>query len=483
MKRITRRDFLSNMSLASIGAAALPMLNTGCASPETPVEKPSEKKPNFVILFADDMGYGDWNRGGHPTIKTPNLNRMADEGIQLTQFYSGNPVCSPSRSALLTGRNCIRTGVIQVFFPGNGTGMSTDEITLAEALKPLGYATACIGKWHLGSTYEYRPLRQGFDYYYGILYSNDMYNPDIWRNDERIEHPTDQTTLTKRYTEEAIRFIEQSKDQPFFLYFPYTMPHIPLYASEKFLKTSRRGLYGDVIEEIDWSVGQILGTLKRQGLDNDTLVFFTSDNGPWMWDNVGLEGGTAASLRGAKGDTWEGGMREPTIAWWLGHLPEGQVNMSVGSVLDFFPTCVELAGGRIPDDRPYDGINLMPVLEGKESPERTIYYYRGEHLRAVRKGKWKLHFSYWKHPANVYSFDNGGPDFAKGWIIPKTPLLFDLEGDPSERFDVAQENPDIVADLTATAQRYTQEIEKNGENKELIDWFIHEWPTAPREGE
>ncbi len=479
-----RRAFLTNIGGASLGTAVIPLLTEGCSPSETPDQNaavPADregKKPNFIILFADDMGYGDWTRGGHPTIRTPNLNRMADEGVQMTQFYSGNPVCSPSRSALLTGRNNIRTGVIQVFFPGNGTGMSTDEITIADALKPLGYHTACIGKWHLGSTYEYRPLRQGFDYYYGILYSNDMYNPDIWRNDERIEHPTDQTTLTKRYTEEAVRFIEQSKDDPFFLYLPYTMPHIPLHASEKFLNTSKRGLYGDVIEEIDWSVGQILDTLGRLGLDENTLVFFTSDNGPWMWDKVGLHGGTAASLRGAKGDTWEGGMREPMIARWTGHLPAGRVNSEVGSVTDFLPTIVGLAGGAIPDDRPIDGIDLMPVLKGTETPERTIYYYRGEHLRAIRHGKWKLHFSYYKHPEHGYSYRGAG-----SYVTPENPLLYNIEVDPSERFDVAGDHPDVVSRLKTLAENYTREITENGENKELIDWFIKDWPTAPRQGE
>ncbi len=465
MKSIKRRDFLSDVSALSIGAATLPLLNAGCSKTETPEGKSAKKKPNFVILFADDMGYGDWTRGGHPTIRTPNLNRMADEGVQMTQFYSGNPVCSASRSALLTGRNNIRTGVLHVFFPQNDRGMSTAEITIADALKPLGYNTACIGKWHLGHTYEYRPVRQGFDYYYGILYSNDMKDPDIYRNDEMIEHPSDQTTLTKRYTEEAVRFIEKSKDNPFFLYLPYTFPHIPLFASEKFLNTSRRALYGDVIEEIDWSVGQILDTLKRLGLDDNTLVFFTSDNGPWMTKDI--RGGTAASLRGAKGDTFEGGMREPGIAWWPGRLPAGQVNMNMGSVLDFFPTCVELAGGTVPTDRPYDGINLMPILEGRESPERIIYYYRHQYLCAVRKGKWKLHFRYLDHPGREYTYSN------KSWIDADTPMLYDLEVDPSERFDLAEEHPEIVKELTAIAENYKAEIERNGENRDLAEWFIN----------
>ncbi|MFH1741333.1 MAG: sulfatase [bacterium] len=469
-----RRHFMRTMGYGMGALTTAPLLRGSNAFA-------GRSKPNFVILFADDMGYGDWNRGGNPTIRTPNLNRMADEGVQMTQFYSANPVCSPSRSALLTGRNPIRTGVVHVFFPGNGRGMSLDEITIAEALKPFGYTSACIGKWHLGSTYEYRPLRQGFDYYYGLLYSNDMYNPDIFRNDERIEHPTDQTTLTKRYTEEAISFIERSKDQPFFLYVPYTMPHIPLYASEKFLNTSKRGLFGDVIEEIDWSVGQICDTIDRLGLCENTLVMFTSDNGPWMTQFQ--RGGTAGQLRGAKGDTWEGGMREPFIARWPGHLPAGTVSTEVGSTLDFLPTCVTLAGGKIPRDRPIDGINLIPILEGKESPERTIFYYmyssEGEHLRAVRKGKWKLHLSYSEQ--NYYDLE--AEKYDRKWITPEQPLLLDLEADPSERFNLADKNPEIIRELTQVAEKYKEEVRKKGENQDLLDWFVKEWPDAPKKGE
>ena len=409
------------------------------------------------MIWATGTGTG----GGNPTIHTPHLNQMADEGVQMSQFYCASPVCSPSRSALLTGRNPIRTGVINVFFPRHEIGMSTDEITLANALKPQGYKTACIGKWHLGSAYEYRPLRQGFDYYYGILYSNDMRNPDIWRNDEVIEHPTDQTTLTQRYTEEAISFIERSQDDPFLLYLPYTMPHIPLFASEEFLDTSRRGLYGDVIEEIDWSVGQIRQTLKRLGLEENTLVIFTSDNGPWLTEHQ--HGGTPGLLRGAKGDTWEDGMREPMIASWPGVLPMGKICLDVGSTLDFFPTCVKLAGGEMPTDRPIDGIDLLPTLQGKAAPDRTIYFYRDRHLNAVRHGRWKLHFRY---------YDHGGPPgymVRENWKWAESPLLFDLESDPSERFDLAADNLPVVEQLTRIAEEYKAEIERLGENRELLE--------------
>jgi len=427
------------------------------------------RMPNFVIIMCDDMGYGDWSRGGSPTIHTPNLNRMADEGVQMTQFYAGGPVCSPCRSALLTGRNSIRTGVISVFFPDSEMGMSPGEITIAEALKPMGYVTACIGKWHLGDRYAYRPLRQGFDYFYGLLYSNDMLNPNLYMNDELIEQPAVQSTLTKRYTQEAISFMESSKDQPFFLYLPHTMPHVPLAASEEFLGISKRGLYGDVIEEIDWSTGQILDALDRLGLGEDTLVIFTSDNGPWTIKKQ--DGGSAGLLRGAKGDTWEGGMREPFIARWKGRLPAGVVCTEVGSVIDLFPTCVKLAGGAIPTDRPIDGTDLMPALEGKEFPERTIFYYGYNHLTAVRKGKWKLHFAYYDH-------SKGGYAKITNWVIPDTPLLFDLEADPSERFDLSKEHPEVVDELTQTAERYKEEISSNAENQDLIDWFIYEQPFS-----
>ena len=456
---ITRREFLSTLGRSASGTIiGGSLLTAGCAS----MKMSSRKKPNFVLLFADDMGYGDWSRGGHPTIRTPNMNKMADEGIQLTQFYSGNPVCSPSRSALLTGRNCIRTGVTNVFFPNNDMGMSQDEITIADALKPLGYATACIGKWHLGDAYEYRPLRQGFDYYYGILYSNDMENPDIYRNDKVIEHPTNQKTLTKRYTEEAIEFIEEHRDEPFFVYLPYTFPHVPIYASDKFLDTSVRGLYGDVVEELDWSVGQINKTLEKLGLSENTLVIFTSDNGPWITENE--RGGTAGLLRGAKGDTWEGGMREPFIARWPGRIPAGTISTQVGSVLDFFPTFVTLAGGKIPDDRSIDGRNMISVLKGRTAPERTIFFYSSERLNAVRKGKWKLHFRY-------YDNSKGGFLVSKNWVTPDKPLLFDLHADPSERFDLAGNFPEVVRELEETAMQHQKEIEQKGENKDLIEWF------------
>ena len=462
MAEIGRREFLK-----TLGAGVLSMVLTSRLS-ATSQSQSLEKKPNFVILFADDMGYGDWSRGGHPTIYTPNMNKMANEGIQLTQFYSGAPMCSPARSALLTGRNYIRTGVIYVFPADSDMGMSPKEITIAEALKPLGYATACIGKWHLGDRSEFLPRRQGFDYYYGLLLANSQGEPDLYRNERVIQHPADQATLTKRYTTEAIKFIEEHKDEPFLLYLPYTFPHVPLFASRNFLNTSARGLYGDTIEEIDWSVGQINQTLETLGLDENTLVIFTSDNGPWLTQE--LAGGSSGLLRGAKGDTWEGGMREPFIAKWPGKIPPGAISMEVASVIDFFPTIVALAGGKIPDDRAIDGVDIWPILEGKKIPERAIFYYSEQHLSAVRKGPWKLHLRY-------YDNSKGGFADPENWITPREPLLFNLDMDPSEQYNVADANPEIVLQLLAIASQYQREIDRNGENKELIDWFIERRST------
>jgi len=271
-------------------------------------------RPNIIILFADDLGYGDIGPFGHPTIQTPHLNRMAREGMRLTQFYVAASVCTPSRAGLLTGRLPVRSGMAsderRVLFPNSKGGLPDEEITIAEALKKEGYATAAIGKWHLGHLPEHLPTEHGFDRYYGVPYSNDMKTDangekgvPLVRNKTIVEYPATQRTLTRRYTEEALSFIEANETQPFFLYLPYTFPHVPLHASEAFRDTSARGLYGDVVEEIDWSVGQILGTLRDRGLAKNTLVVFTSDNGPWLTQD--LRGGSAGLLRGGKGSTWE----------------------------------------------------------------------------------------------------------------------------------------------------------------------------------
>ena len=327
----------------------------------------ASKPPNIIIILADDLGYGDLGCYGHPTIRTPNLDRMAGEGLRFTDFYVAACVCTPSRAALLTGRLPIRSGMAgsekrRVIFGNSTGGLPPEEITIARALKSKNYATACIGKWHLGHLPPYLPTAHGFDYYYGLRWSNDMepapkipknasasLNPDpkwwnasLLRNDQVIEQPTDLSTLTRRYTEEALGFMRQNKTKPFFLYFAHTYPHVPLFASEKFKRTSPRGLYGDVVEELDWSVGQVLETLRREKLDGKTFVFFTSDNGPWL--NKQLAGGSAGLLFEGKGSTWEGGMREPGIAWWPGKIKPATATHELACSMDLFNTCLTLAG-------------------------------------------------------------------------------------------------------------------------------------------
>jgi len=455
---MNRHEFISRIGMAGIGFGTL-SVGIRCVSNS---KQPSKKLPNIIILFADDMGYGDWEGGGHPTVSTPYLKKMAGEGVVMTQFYSGCPVCSPSRAALLTGRNFIRTGVKGVFSPNDDRGMSTDEITIADALKQRNYATACIGKWHLGEVPAYRPQRQGFDYYYGLLHSNNMYDFRLFQNDKIIEDPVDQSTLTKRYTEQAIAFIERSLPNPFFLYLPYTMPHVPVHASESFRGKSLNGIYGDAIEEIDWSVGQIIETLHRLEIDDNTLVIFTSDNGPALYKPVPR--GSSGLFQGCKADTWEGGMRVPGIFWMPGTLPKGTVARAVGSVIDLFPTCLSIAGIPLPTNRPYDGIDLMPVFMEHQIPERTIYYYRDENMHAIRKGKWKLHFRITLYEGRTYHL-------GRKTIELDHPLLFDLEEDPSEHYDLSAKYPEIVDKLTSIAAAYRDEILQYNENADLIKWF------------
>jgi len=454
-----RRDFVQKSILGLTGMGLTTRL-FNC-------DPSSHKPPNFIIIFCDDMGYGDWEYAGHPTIRTPNLNRMANEGVILTQFYSAAAVCSPSRAALLTGRYPIRTGVVHVFFPFHKVGLPLSEITLPQLLKTKGYTTACVGKWHLGHLPEYLPTRRGFDYYFGIPYSNDMDwtkrqpEPDppipLMRQEEIIEQPCDQDTITKRYTEEAVKFIENNKDQPFFLYLAHTMPHIPLHVSDAFRDTSKRGLYGDVIEEIDWSVGQILDALQRTGIDENTLVVFTSDNGPWSTQKQ--NGGSAGLLRGAKGSTWEGGVREPFIARFPKMLPAGKIVSEVATTMDLFTTFLTLAGVAPPKDRLIDGKDVLNVLTGtSQSPHETLYYFFNDELTAVRSGKYKLHF---KKTVKAYT-----------WADCESPELYNLEIDPSEQYDLAEKQPEIVEQLIRLADDFRKELAERNENQDLIDVFV-----------
>jgi len=406
----------------------------------------AERPPNLVILFADDLGYGDLCCYGHPSIHTPNLDRMASEGLRFTDFYSAAPVCTPSRAALLTGRLPIRSGMVgaarHVLFPDSKGGLPASEITIAEALKTKGYATACVGKWHLGHLPQYLPTHNGFDSYYGIPYSNDMKPSPILRNEEVIEEPAVQETLTPRYTDEAIKFIRREKDKPFFLYLAYTFPHVPLHVSDRFRGRSVRGLYGDVVEEIDWSVGEVLRTLRDLGLAEKTLVVFSSDNGPWLIKNQ--HGGSAGLLRDGKGSTWEGGMREPGIFWWPGTIQPG-VCRKMATLMDVFPTFLELAGVPLPADRELDGRSLVPVLLGKgDGGAKVLFYYNNTVLMAVRKGPWKAH---------LLTRTGYGPE-SKKIETHDPPLLFNLYEDPSEKYNVAKDHPDVVADLLAEVERH-----------------------------
>lgn len=424
-------------------------------------------KPNIIIIFADDLGYGDLGCYGSPVIATPHLDRMAAEGLRFTDFYSAAEVCTPSRAALLTGRYPIRSGMCggrRVLFPNSKGGLPEQEITMAEALKSVGYATAHLGKWHLGIHPGARPMDQGFDYSFGLPYSNDMdarpglprgadrspqppkdgWNVPLLRNGEVVERPVDQINLTKRYTEEATRFIRAKKSDPFFLFMAHTFPHVPLFASEPFRGKSRAGIYGDTVEELDWSVGQILDTLRAEGLAANTLVFFTSDNGPWLI--MGAQGGSAGLLQDGKGSTWEGGMRVPGIAWWPGRIKPG-VTRQMATAMDLLPTALALAGVRLPSDRVIDGLDMSPLLfEQTALPARPFFYYRGDKLAAARLGEWKAHF---------FTQSGYGQAEAKKH---DPPLLFHLGLDPSEKRNLARDHPDVIERLRRAVELHQKDL-------------------------
>lgn len=434
-----------------------------CAYFAASVHAAEPAKTNVIIIFADDLGYGDLGCYGSPTIRTPYLDRMAAEGLRFTDFYVAAEVCTPSRAALLTGRYPIRNGMCggrRVLFPNSKGGLAAKEVTIAEALREKGYATAHIGKWHLGIHEGSRSLDQGFEQSFGLPYSNDMdpradlakgasgspappedgWNVPLIRNGRVVEQPAGQTTLTRRYTEEAVKFIGEKKNSPFFLYFAHTFPHVPLFASPGFKGKSRAGIYGDAVEELDWSVGQVLDALRREGLAERTLVFFSSDNGPWLI--MGNQGGSAGLLRDGKGSTWEGGMRVPGIAWWPGHIQPG-VTSELATTMDLFTTSLGLGGAGLPTDVTIDGRDLRPlILHGTPPAETPFFYYRGDKLAACRVGPWKAHF------------------FTQtGYGQPKPeqhdpPLLFHLGLDPSEKRNVAAVHADVIARIRAAVQAH-----------------------------
>lgn len=469
-KNLSRRNFLGLIG-GGIATMILPG-STGWAN--------TGKKPNFILIFADDLGYGDISGFGYKKspFETPNLERMAAEGAKLTSFYVPTPYCAPSRATILTGRYPFRNGV--VFNPApdggiNSVGLRDSEITIAEALKEAGYASICIGKWHLGHTAKFLPRRQGFDEYYGILYSNDMRPVQLVENEKVVEYPVIQATLTKRYTQRAVDFIERSfsLNRPFFVYLPYAMPHKPLAASEDFYTPDTPDdLYADVIRELDFSIGKIFEKLRELEIDDNTFVIFTSDNGPWY-------GGSTGGLRGMKARTWDGGLRVPMIARWPGKIPAGIVNDSPVGSIDIFPTILNIAGVNIPQDRVIDGRDIWSLLTDAQarSPHDALFGMQGPNLAVIRSGKWKLHV---RTPGNV-------PKLVDNWVDPRGPdgvtiiapyeqsqpkdypgviggdkakklMLFDLEADPAEQHDVSRKYPDVVERIKAIYEKTLAEV-------------------------
>ena len=452
-------------------------------------------KPNFIIIFADDQGYEDIGCFGSKKIRTPRLDQMAKEGMRFTDFYA-QPICGPSRAALMTGCYPLRVaerGNVKNLHPH----LHSKEITIAEVLKPLGYATGCFGKWDLGKHSQrsfHKDLTandQGFDYFFGTPTSNDGF-VDLYRNRELIEKKAPMATLTRRYTDEVISFIERNKERPFFVYLPHTMPHTKLAASEQFKGKSPRGLYGDVIEEIDHSTGRIIDAVKKQELAKNTWIIYTSDNGPWLIRNKdfadgslpGDHGGSAGPLRSGKVSTWEGGVRVPTIAWAPGRIPAGSTCNKIAATIDLLPTLATLAGGKAPADRVIDGEDISGLLRGdfdKATDGKAYYYYFMTHLQAVRQGKWKLVFPRPKDPTWLDRFARNGHIAAKDDDVIPGPFLIDLEADLGETTNVAEKHPEVVKKLTGLAEAIREDLgdyNRVGKNMRFFD-PIKQRPKAP----
>ena len=443
---MTRRNFLR---FVAGGAAAIGLAGRthAAAAPAAAGGASADERPNFIIIFTDDQGYQDLGCYGSPLIKTPRLDRMAAEGMRFTDFYVAAPVCTPSRAALMTGRYPMRVGLPRVLFPKDDIGLKPEHKTIAEFLKTRGYATQAVGKWHLGHLPPFLPMRHGFDHYFGIPYSNDMRPTPLMRDDATVEEPAVQPTLTERYTEEALKFITAAKDGPFFLYLAHTMPHVPLAASERFAGKSARGLYGDVIETIDWSTGRILDKLAELGIDKKTCVVYTSDNGPWL--TKGENGGSALPLRDGKTTTYEGGMREPCLMRWPGRIPAGSVCREMALSMDLLPTFCKLAGAAVPADYVLDGADIWPLMTGQagaKTPHEAFFYWSGAGCQAVRSGQWKAIF---------YATPKDG-DAAAAPVE-----LYDLAADISEKKNLAPQHPDVVARLRSLAEAHAKSLGGN----------------------
>jgi arylsulfatase A-like enzyme len=438
-----------------------------CAAPQSTPSRP----PNIVIVFIDDMGYADIGPFGAKAYATPNLDRLAREGRVFTDFYVSQAVCSASRASLMTGCYNVRVGITGALGPKSKIGISDGEVTLAQICKQKGYATACYGKWHLGDAKQFLPMRHGFDDYFGLPYSNDMWPlhptagknfpdlPLIEKNEIVIPKMTDadQNLLTMQYTERAVSFIEKNKDRPFFLYVPHTMVHVPLHVSDRFRGKSGAGLFGDAVMEVDWSVGEIAGAIRRHGLERDTILLFTSDNGPWL--SYGEHAGSAGPLREGKGTMFDGGCREPTIFWGPGRVPAGTVCREPAMTIDILPTVAKLIGATLPSHK-IDGLDVWPLLAGEPgaaSPHEAYYFYWDRELHAVRWKTWKLHFSHDYRTLNGRPGGKAGlpAKYDKGHIELS---LFDLEKDPGEKVDVKADHPDVVEKIKSLADAMRQDL-------------------------
>ncbi|WP_163378986.1 sulfatase [Cyclobacterium sp. SYSU L10401] len=474
---------LSRLSVGNFIFYLLPPLFFACGGSSMQEQSSEDKpQPNVVIIFTDDQGYADVGVFGAKGYQTPNLDKMAAEGTTYTNFHVAHAVCSASRAALLTGCYSNRLGIFGALSHQSQHGLNPEEETIAEVLKPQGYATGIIGKWHLGHLDPFLPAEQGFDEFFGLPYSNDMwpYHPErpdfypplpLYENTSIIDTLEDQSQLTTWYTEKAVNFIQRKRDQPFFLYLAHSMPHVPLFVSEKFKGKSENGLYGDVIMEIDWSVGQVLDALKAQGLENNTLVIFTSDNGPWL--SYGTHSGSPGELKEGKGTSWEGGIRVPTIMKWPGTIPAGKTQDEMAMTIDLLPTIAHLTGASLPEKK-IDGKNIWPLLimeEGATSTQEAYYiYYNQNELQAVIMGDWKLVFPhrYRSLPGDFVPPDDGNP--GKYEMIEMEEMgLFDLGNDITESVNLIHERPEIANKMMELADIAREDLgdalqDKEGKN-------------------
>lgn len=444
-------------------------------------EKNTPKQPNIVIILCDDLGYGDIAEYGAIQYNTPNLNQMAAHGMRFTQFYAGEAICSASRAALLTGCYPNRIGIHDALNPNSEIGLSDKEMTIANLVKQNNYATAIFGKWHLGDAYKFLPLQHGFDKWVGLPYSNDMWpvdyegNPITDSSNWRIHYPPlplydgnkvvkiiknldDQGTLTTIYTKHAVDFINKNKSKHFFLYLAESMPHVPIAVSDKFKGKSKQGLYGDVIMELDWSVGQVLKALKDNGLEKNTLVVFTSDNGPWLC--FGDHSGSAGGLREGKATSWEGGQKEPCIMYWPGVIPEGTICNQLASTIDLFPTIASLTQTKLPDHK-IDGVNILSLLKGEENaePRKEFYYYLGlNQLQGVRDQEFKLVLPHYGRTYEGFAPGKGGFPGGTDEHHYTGLALYDIRRDPGERYNVIDSYPDEVAKLLKIAEQAREDL-------------------------